>query len=118
MRLAFPFHIDDSGRSAEVDEATYVRSLIELLILTDPGERVMRPDLGGRTQAMVFAPVTDELMGTTQALLQGNLERWLSSLAEIGDVEVRREESVVTVRVAYRIRSTGQTDEVLVTGGT
>src|SRR5262245_33343500 len=47
-RLAFPFGPAASGRSAAVvyGSDAHVRQMLELLIFTMAGERVMRPDLG------------------------------------------------------------------------
>lgn len=114
MRLHWPHRIDASGRTAETDQDRYVRQLIEHLLQTDPGERVMRPNLGAGVRALLFAPVNDDLLGGTQALVQNNLERWLGHLVEIGAVDVTNAQSRVTVTVVYRVRRTGGEGRVVV----
>ena len=49
--LAFPFHVDDRGRTADTDELDHVRDLVEQLLFTAPGERVNRPTLRQRADA-------------------------------------------------------------------
>ena len=46
MNLRFPYQFDGRGRTAEADEAAYIRDLIEQVLFTAPGERVNRPDFG------------------------------------------------------------------------
>ena len=46
MFLRYPYQFDGRGHTAEADEAAYIRGLIEQVLFTAPGERVMRPDFG------------------------------------------------------------------------
>ena len=52
MNIAFPYSIDVSGRTATADNATHIRDLIEQVLFTAPGERVMRPDFGSGVAAL------------------------------------------------------------------
>ena len=54
--LDFPYHVDGTGRSATTGAADHVRDLIEQVLFTAPGERVMRPDFGSGLLALVFEP--------------------------------------------------------------
>ena len=42
-QIDYPFHFDGRGRTAQTDDSGYIRDLIEQVLLTAPGERVMRP---------------------------------------------------------------------------
>ena len=44
--LDYPYHFDGRGRTATTDRADHIRDLIEQVLFTSPGERVMRPDFG------------------------------------------------------------------------
>ncbi len=53
-QLDFPYRISATGRSATTGDADHVRDLIEQVLFTAPGERVMRPDFGSGLLALVF----------------------------------------------------------------
>ena len=87
--LDFPFHYDERGRSASTDDADHIRDLIYQVLLTSPGERVMRPSFGSGLLQLVFAPNSVELAATTQMLAQAALQQWLSTCAgETPDVQI------------------------------
>ena len=54
--LDHPWHIDATGRTAQTDDAGHLRDLIEQVLFTAPGERVMRPDFGSGLLGLVFEP--------------------------------------------------------------
>ena len=105
-RLHFPFQFDGRGRTREADEATWIRGLIEQVLFTAPGERVMRPDFGSGLRELVFAPNSPELAATTQFLVQGALQQWLADLITVEAVEVSAVDSRLSISVQYVIRRT------------
>lgn len=107
MNLRYPYQFDGRGRTAESDEDAYIRGLIEQVLFTAPGERVMRPDFGSGVMQLVFAPNSTELAATTQFLVQGALQQWLGTLIVLETVEVAAIESVLHVTVRYVVRRTG-----------
>jgi phage baseplate assembly protein W len=107
LRVHFPYQFDGRGRTREADEATWIRGLIEQVLFTAPGERVMRPDFGSGLRELVFAPNSPELAATTQFLVQGALQQWLADLITIEAVEVSAVESTLSVSVQYLIRRSG-----------
>src|SRR3954452_18477792 len=66
--IASPYSIDGRGRTAGADTQTHLRDLIESVLFTSPGERVMRPTFGCGLQRLVFAPNSDQLAATLQGL--------------------------------------------------
>ncbi|WP_133718788.1 GPW/gp25 family protein [Methylocaldum gracile] len=107
MNLQYPYQFDDRGRTGEAGEEAYIRGLIEQVLFTSPGERVMRPDFGSGLMQLVFAPNSVELAATTQFLVQGALQQWLGHLIALDAVEVEAIESTLRVTVRYAIRRTG-----------
>ena len=105
--LRYPYRIDGRGRTAEAGEAEYIRGLIEQVLFTSPGERVMRPDFGSGVMQLVFAPNSTELAATTQFLVQAALQQYLGNLIALEGVEVDSSESTLRVIVRYMIRRTG-----------
>ncbi|WP_068827026.1 GPW/gp25 family protein [Pseudomonas sp. BMS12] len=111
QRLHFPYSFDGHGRSREADEASWIRGLIEQVLFTAPGERVMRPDFGSGLRELVFAPNSPELAATVQFLVQGALQQWLADLIQVESVAVSAVEARLAVQVQYRILRTNQRRE-------
>lgn len=108
MNLHHPYQFDGRGRTRDADEAIWIRGLVEQVLLTSPGERVMRPDFGSGLRQLVFAPGGPEIAATVQFLVQGSLQRWLGGLIAVEDVTAAAVESTLTVSVAYTIRRSGE----------
>ena len=107
MPISFPFRIDATGRTVQPsDAAAWVRELLELVLFTAPGERVMRPTFGSGTHQLVFAPASDEVATATQHLVRSALQQWLSDWIEVQDVTVVGEENRLTATVIFLLRST------------
>lgn len=105
--IAFPYRIDGRGRSAEAeDDDAHLRDMIEQVLFTVPGERVMRPDFGCGLLQLVFAPGGVELAATLQMLVQGALQQWLGDLLRIDEVTAESVDGTLTVRVAYTVLRT------------
>ena len=111
MQLDFPYHFDGRDRTAETDEADHVRDLIEQILFTNPGERVMRPDFGAGISQLVFAPVSAEQVATTEFMVRGALQQYLGRRIEVIDVRAEGVEATVFVTIAFRLLSGGRTSE-------
>jgi len=107
MNLTYPYQIDGRGRTAESSEEAWVRGLIEQVLFTSPGERVMRPDFGSGVMQLVFAPNSPELAAATQMLVQGALQQWLGDVITIETVTVDANDSTLRITVQYLIRRSG-----------
>jgi phage baseplate assembly protein W len=108
MYLGYPYRYDATGRTAKAAEEVHVRDLIEQVLFTAPGERVMRPDFGSGVYQLVFAPNSPQLAGAVQMLVQGALQKWLSDVATMLDVQVEAAESELRVVIAYELRRDGR----------
>jgi len=97
----FPYHVDGRGRTATARADDHLRDLIEQVLFTAPGERVMRPDFGSGLLGLVFEPGGPELVATTQHLVQGGLQQELGGLIAVESVEVSQDDGTVTVSVTY-----------------
>jgi phage baseplate assembly protein W len=101
MSLDFPYHVDGRGRTAATGADDHLRDLIEQVLFTSPGERVMRPDFGSGLLGLVFEPGGPELVAATQHLVQGALQQELGHLIAVESVEVAQDEGTLSVAVAY-----------------
>jgi len=99
----FPYRFDDRGRTATTTRDDYIRDLIEQLLFTRPGERVMRPDLGSGLLALVFEPNSSTLAATTQMLVQSALHQYLAHLIAVHAVEVTNDDAALRVAVHYTV---------------
>lgn len=104
--LDYPYGFDGRGRTAHTDRAGYLRDLIELVLLTTAGERVMRPDFGSGVRQLVFGAASPEVAATTQFLVQGALQQWLSDLIVVEAVQVDASDSSLIIEVRYLDRQT------------
>lgn len=108
-RLAFPFAPGADGRSRAVrygDEAQ-VEQMLELLIMTMVGERVMRPDLGSPVRQMVFQAGNSPAALALEASLQATITQWLGQVLELHSltVDFAEAEAKLDVVATYEIRA-------------
>jgi hypothetical protein len=108
VNVDYPYHVDGRGRTADTSADDHLRDLIEQVLFTAPGERVMRPDFGSGLLALVFEPGGPELVATTQHLVQGALQQELGSLIAVNAVQVTQDEGTLTVSVSYVVLQTQQ----------
>jgi uncharacterized protein len=110
--IASPYSIDGRGRTADSDPQTHLRDLIESVLFTSPGERVMRPTFGCGLHRLVFAPNSDQLAATLKVLATTSLTQWLGDLIEVADVQIDNQDSTLSIAVSYIVRSTNETADV------
>ncbi|RUT02474.1 hypothetical protein DSM106972_059520 [Dulcicalothrix desertica PCC 7102] len=108
MNIDFPFHFDNLGRTATTDSDDHIRNMIKLLLFTNPGERVNRPDFGSGLLQLVFAPNSAELAATLQFTMQAALQQWLGDLIDVQGLEVISEDSRLQVFLEYVVKRTGE----------
>jgi phage baseplate assembly protein W len=118
-RIDYPFHFDGRGRTAQSSEDEYIRELIEQVLLTAPGERVMRPEFGSGVRQLLFGAASPEVATATQYLVQSSLQQWLAGLITVEAVEVEAREGALLIHVQYVSRrdQSRATAEIKVDGG-
>ncbi len=109
--LDHPFHVDATGRTALVAEDDRIRDMIEQILFTSPGERVMRPDFGCGLKQLVFMPASDALAASIRQLVQGSLMRWLEGVVTVEAVTCEIGDAAIEVTVAWRRLATGERQE-------
>jgi phage baseplate assembly protein W len=108
MNIDFPYRIAGDGRSASTNDADHVRDMIELLLFTHPGERVMRPDFGTGLLQFVFAGNSPELAAALQLTLRAALTQFLGDVIDVGELRVDAVDAELRVTLAYSLRATGE----------
>lgn len=100
---------DGSGRLRYPDLESSVRQHIEVILMTRPGERLMRPRFGGGLEAFVHEPNTLTTRRSIQESVVDSLNRWEPRirLDRVDVWEIPDRATEVRVEIAYRIRRTG-----------
>ena len=106
--LDYPFRFDGRGRTAVTGENDHIRDMIEQVLFTNPGERVNRPEFGCGLKRLLFMPNSQPLAVATQVLVKSALQKWLESAIQVELVEVEAQDSTLTVRVTYSVRTDGE----------
>jgi uncharacterized protein len=113
VELAFPYHLDDRGRTAPADSDAHIRQMLELLLLTRPGERVNRPDFGCGLLDLVFGPDSPEVAAALSVTIAAAVGQWLGDLISLTSLEVTAEDSTLNVSLAYQVLATGSAAELI-----
>ena len=115
-RLAFPFAAAANGRSAAVDYGSdaHVRQMLELLILTLVGERVMRPDLGSPVRQMLFGAGEGPVAIALAATLQATITQYLGHVLTLHALDVDYDEgaAALNIVVAYEVLASLSQDQL------
>ncbi|QBR01441.1 GPW/gp25 family protein [Paraburkholderia pallida] len=109
LPIAVPYRIDGRGRTAEADAVRHLNDLIQAVLFTTPGERVMRPTFGSGVLGLVFDPNGPALAAMTQVMVMGALQTWLGGLIAVSEVDVQGDDATLTIRIAYTDRQSGAT---------
>jgi phage baseplate assembly protein W len=117
VNIAFPLQIDQAGRTATASDDDHVRQMIEQLLFTRPGERVMQPNLGCSLLQLVFEPSSPEIAAVIQMTVQASLQQWLGDVIRVDSVTVSAADAVLTITVAYVVLATGSAQQATFTQG-
>lgn len=117
MDIDFPWHYDARGRTARTSSDEHVRDMLELLIFTDPGERVNRPDFGSGLRQLVFAPNSPELAAALEFTMQAAIQRELGDVLSLERLSVISEDASIHVVIDYVVLRTGQAGTADLRGG-
>ncbi len=96
------------GSSDRLASHHHLRDLLEQLLLTQPGERVMRPDLGSGLAHLIFEPAGEALAAALQAQAQAVILQHLGDRLELEGLDVQAEDSKLRITVAYRPKPDGR----------
>lgn len=107
MDIAFPLQVDPTGRTASAGTDDHVRQMVEQLLFTRPGERVMQPTLGCGLLQLVFEPNSPEIAAAVQMTVQASLQQWLSDVVRVDSLSVDAVDAALTITVSYVVTGTG-----------
>ncbi len=112
---AFTVCLDkDGGFSTAVYEED-IRQAIQIILGTDLGERVMRPDFGAGLRAMVFEPLSSTTIQLVKKRVEEALIDWEPRI-DVLNVRVTAdsdERNKLLIDVEYRVRATNTTSNLV-----
>ena len=94
------------GTVATVSRIDHVRQMIEQVLFTVPGERVMYPEFGTGLLRAVFETTGTEIVAATQTLVSADLQRWLGDVISVQSVTISVNESRLDVDIVFEIMET------------
>ncbi|PKM44804.1 MAG: hypothetical protein CVV05_09640 [Gammaproteobacteria bacterium HGW-Gammaproteobacteria-1] len=106
--------ISATGAIATVDGEATVRQALLLLLTTQPGERVMRPDYGCNLHRLVFAPNDATTHGLAIHYVRQAVERWEPrvDVLHIDAAAAEEDGGRMDIVLRYRVRRTLQQDDL------
>jgi phage baseplate assembly protein W len=105
---AFPLQLTPAGK---VEMAAYeedIRQAIYVILSTNPGERVMRPDFGAGLRALVFEPLNTTTMELARRRVEQALILWEPRI-DVHQVKVSihpQQRNCLLIEVNYLVRTT------------
>ncbi|MFE9790541.1 GPW/gp25 family protein [Streptomyces goshikiensis] len=111
--LAFPVRLGTAGFDESAGQRK-IQESIRIILGTQYGERVMRPDFGCNLKRLLFAPNDESTAGLARYYVEEGLSRWEPRI-ELIDVTVTNDgaRTALLIDIGYRIRATGATDRVV-----
>jgi uncharacterized protein len=102
---AHPLGLNPTGVVREAAGAARIEQSIRIILGTQHGERIMRPDFGANLRSLAFAGNTPGTANLARHLVETALARWEPRI-EVLDVEVAGDldENALVIGVSYRIR--------------
>lgn len=98
----FPPVPSPSGTMDYLSGAALVRQSIRLILATEPGERIMRPDFGCGLRQFLMTPNTPGTRAAIGRAVQAALRRWEARIVVRGiDVSAAEDPAIAWVTVSY-----------------
>ena len=110
--LAYPLRIVN-GTVVTSQSPLHIREMIEQVLFTMPGERVMYPQFGVGLERLLFGSTASDITAATQALISQALQEWLGDVIVVRGVEVVALDSTVSIGVTYDLLATHETRHVV-----
>lgn len=106
--FAWPLGVDHTGAIGLTSPGADLDDSIRVVLLTAPGERVMRPKFGCRIWDLLFEPVNANLLGLISQAVREALGQWEPRIdvEDVRPVQDGSDSALVRISITYRIRAT------------
>lgn len=104
----WPMNVDHTGSIALTSGPEDLDRSIALVLMTAPGERLMRPEFGCKIWDLLFEPVTANLLGLMSEMVRQAIAQWEPRVSVYG---VKSEpdpddNAVIRIHISYLVRAT------------
>ena len=104
---AFPIGVDTVGEIAVAIYEEDVQEAIRIILGTEPGERVMRPEFGTGLRGLMFEPINTTTVALAQHRVQQALVLWEPRIDSVNvNVTADPPNGKLMIEVSYRVRTT------------
>ena len=105
---AYPARLDAQHRTARAAYEEDVRQAVLIILGTDPGERVMRPNFGAGLNAFLFAPITTTTLTRLRTRVFDALVEFEPRIVveRVQAAYDRSQPTRVNIEILYRVRET------------
>jgi phage baseplate assembly protein W len=106
--FSWPMEVDHTGSIRLTDGVPDLDRSIRIVLMTAPGERVMRPQFGCRIWELLFEPVTANLLGLIAVAVRDALAQWEPrvTVEDVVPTPDPDDPSLVRIAVSYTVRDT------------
>jgi hypothetical protein len=111
----FPILPDETGGLGYSADDVNVEQSLRILLMTDLGQRVMRPDFGCKAPRLVFAPGSVQYLRLLETTVREAVRDW-EPRVELEDVRAEvdpNEETRVIVSISYLVRQTNSRNNMV-----
>jgi phage baseplate assembly protein W len=111
--IAFPMRLGTAGLNESAGRRK-IQESIRIILETQYGERVMRPDFGCNLKRLLFAPNNETTASLARYYVEEGLTRWEPRI-DILDVTVTNDGvgAALLIDISYRVRATGAADQLV-----
>jgi phage baseplate assembly protein W len=112
--FAFPLGVNAQGLMRLSSEDVNIEEAIRIILRTEPGERVYRPDFGCNLSELAFAPLNTRTLMSIRLCVQDALYRWEPRIEKIQvDTDPDPIRGRVDITISYRIKNTYDVQSVV-----
>jgi hypothetical protein len=106
--FTWPMTVDHTGSIALTNGPDDLDRSIRLVLLTAPGERVMRPKFGCRIWDLLFEPITPNLLGLISEAVREAVGQWEPrvDVEQVTPIIDDNDDALVRIHIVYKVRTT------------
>jgi phage baseplate assembly protein W len=106
--FSWPMTVDHTGGIRLTDPIEDIERSMRIILLTAPGERIMRPTFGCRIWDLLFEPITPNLLGEVIQVVREALAQWEPrvNVLDVDPSPEGRDNGLINVRIEYEVLTT------------
>lgn len=112
--LAWPM-LPEDGRLPRAQDLARIQQSLRMILATEPGERLMRPDFGCALRRFLQQPNSGATRAQIEAAVRESIQRWEPrvTLVELRVEPDAQQPSALWILVDYRLKLDGRRDSLV-----